>query len=130
MDIAKISNVLKVLQPQPDLKDTAKAMACKPIEAVSLCVEMLQQIRNGQEDGLGCGGGNAVEAIRNLRSFVDAAGTGRPSRERFAELLVHVTQLEADLRRQLEKAHAEPTRQAALQRAVAATEGLKKFTSK
>lgn len=130
MDISGISNVLKVLRPQADLEKAAEAMASEPDKAVSRVAAMLQQISNGQPDGVGCAGSNAVEAFANLRTFVSAASGGehaRPSSEDFAKVLIHVTQVEADLRYQLNIAQTEETRQA-LQQAMAATESLKHFS--
>lgn len=130
MDISGISNVLNVLRPQADLKKAAEAMASEPNRAVSRVVAMLQQISNGQPDGVGRGGRNGIEALDSLRRFVDAASRGehaRPSSEDFAKVLVHVTQVEADLRCQLNIAQTEETRQA-LQQAMAATESLKHFS--
>lgn len=130
MAIPGISHVLNVLRPQDvqnEQKTATDAEACCPVEVVSGLRGMLQEIRNGQPAGVGFSGGNGVTAYAELNAFVEHAADGESvplSPERFASMLLHVSQLEADLARQLKNAQSEPARQA-LQRAIGAAENVK-----
>ncbi len=130
MAIPGISTVLNVLRPQDvqkELKEAADAEAPCPVEVVSGLRGMLQEIRNGQSAGVGISGGNGVAAYAELNALVERAPHGESvplSPEGFASMLLHVSQLEADLSRQLKNTRSEPAREA-LQRAIGAAANVK-----
>lgn len=130
MAIPGISNVLNVLRSQTvqeQQKTAAGAEARCPVDVVSGLRGMLREIRNGQPAGVGFSGGNGVAAYAELNALVDRAPEGESvplSAEGVASMLLHVSQLEADLVRQLKHAQSEPARQA-LQRAIGAAENVK-----
>ena len=130
MAIPGISTVLNVLRSQDvqmEQKTAADAEPCCPVEVVSGLRGMLQEIRNGQPAGVGFSGGNGVAAYAELNAFVERAPDGESvslSPEGFASMLLHVSQLEADLARQLNSTQSEPARQA-LQRAIVAVVNVK-----
>lgn len=130
MAIPGISHVLNVLRPQDvqkEQKTAADAESRCPVEFVSGLRGMLQEIRNGQPAGVGFSGGNGVAAYAELNAFVEGAPDGESvslSPERVASMLLHVSQVEADLARQLENAQSAPAQQA-LQRAITAAENVK-----
>lgn len=125
--ISTVLNVLRSQDVQKEQKTTADAESCCPVEVVSGLRGMLQEIRNGQPAGVGFSGGNGVAAYAELNAFVERAPDGESvslSPEGFASMLLHVSQLEADLARQLKNTQSEPARQA-LQRAIGAAENVK-----
>lgn len=130
MALPGISHVLNVLRPQDVQKEqrtTADAETRCPVDVVSGLRGMLQEIRNGQSAGVGISGGNGVAAYAKINAFVERAPEGESvqlSPDMFASLLLHVSQLETDLARQLKNAQSEPARQA-LQRAIGAAENVK-----
>lgn len=128
MAILGISHVLNVLRSQGVQKEQeTTADAHCPVEFVSGLRGMLQEIRNGQSAGVGFSGGNGVAAYAELNAFVEGAPDGESvslSPERVASMLLHVSQVEADLARQLENAQSAPAQQA-LQRAITAAENVK-----
>ncbi len=130
MALPGISHVLNVLRPQDvqnEQKTATDAEACCPVEVVSGLRGMLQEIRNGQPAGVGFSGGNGAAAYADLNALVERAPDGKSvplSAEGFASMLLHVSQLEADLLRQLKNARSELARQA-LQRAIDAAENVK-----
>ena len=130
MAIPGISHVLNVLRPQDVQKEQKTAVDAEahcPVEVVSGLRGMLQEIRNGQQAGVGFSGGNGVAAYAELNALVERARDGGSvslSPEGFASMLLHVSQLEADLARQLNSTQSEPARQA-LQRAIGAAVNVK-----
>lgn len=133
MALPGISTVLNVLRSQDVQKELNKAtdahIRC-PDELVSGLRGMLQEIRNGQPAGVGFSGGNGVAAYTQLNALVERApdgeGVSLPT-ESLASVLLHVSQLEADLLRQLNNTQSEPARQA-LQRAIGAAVNVKQLS--
>ncbi|WP_313461632.1 hypothetical protein [Stenotrophomonas sp.] len=125
--ISHVLNVLRAQDVQKELKTAPDAEARCPVEVVSGLRGMLQEIRNGQSAGVGISGGNGVAAYAEINAFVERAPDGESvplSAEGFASMLLHVSQLEEDLARQLKNARSAPAREA-LQRAIGAAENVK-----
>lgn len=125
-----ISNVLNVFRSQDVQKEPKEAADTDtrcPVELLSGLRGMLQEIKNGQPTGVGLSGGNGVAAYTQLNALVERAPVGESvslSPESFASMLLHVSQLEADLVRQLNNTQSEPARQA-LRRAIGAAANVK-----
>lgn len=91
----------------------AKAMAEKPTVAVKKLGELLLLINNeGHAHGLGYASRPALDAGTKLQRVVDRTTTDPTALtpEFFEEQLIHVGQVEADLRRQLGRPQTEEAR--------------------
>ena len=126
MDISGISNVLRVLRPQPDLDKAAEQMQKHPESAAAALGQLLTCIKNaGHPHGIGFTGRDALTAGARLQQFAAQAST--PSRKELVELLQYMRPLGDSFRRQLEAPTDDPKRIELLQNMLRMTEQLQRF---
>lgn len=97
--------------PEEARERTAEAMAQAPRAALTQVAGLLMHINNGNSAHCpGPAGGTALAAETQLEKFVERGLGGTPlSRDEFIRVLVHVGQLEQDVRRRLSTPGCEET---------------------